>query len=80
VKQQYLIRSGALAGYEQQVKALKGDTPSLLADCGLSRQDLDAPDTMIPFNVMVKLLELSAEQLNCPDFGLRLVINQNVHA
>ncbi len=80
MKQQYLIRSGALAGYEQQVKALKGDTPSLLADCGLSRQDLDAPDTMIPFNVMVKLLELSAEQLNCPDFGLRLGINQNVHA
>lgn len=80
MKQQYLIRSGALAGYEKQVKALNGNPASILTACGLSNQQLNAPDTMIPFNVMVELLELSAEQLNCPDFGLTLGMNQSVNA
>ena len=80
MKQQYLIRSGALVGYEMQVQALNGDPSSLLAACGLSTQNLNTPDTMIPFNVMVELLELSAERLNCPNFGLTLGMNQGVHA
>jgi AraC-like DNA-binding protein len=80
MKQQYLIRSGALTGYERHVKSLNGDSSSLLAACGLTKQDLSEPDTMIPFNVMVRLLELSAEQLNCPDFGLTLGMSQNIHA
>lgn len=80
MKQQYLIRSGALAGYENVVKALNGDPNNLLAACGLSLFDLNAPDTMIPFNVMVELLELSADKLNSADFGLTLGLNQDVDA
>lgn len=80
MNQQYLIRSGALAGFEQQVKALNGDPAILLAACGLNSRDLNAPDTIIPFNVMVELLELSAERLNCPDFGLTLGMSQSIHA
>lgn len=80
MNQQYLIRSGSLAGYENLVNSLNGDTASLLATFGLTTQDLNAPDTMIPFNVMVELLELSADLLNCSDFGLTLGMNQSVQA
>jgi len=80
VKQDYLIRSGALDGFEQLVKDLNGDPETLLDKCGLSSQDLKAPDTMIPFNIMVELLELSASQLDKPDFGLTLGIQQDVDA
>lgn len=80
MKQDYLIRSGALDGFEQLVKDLNGDPETLLDKCGLSSQDLKAPDTMIPFNIMVELLELSASQLDKPDFGLTLGIQQDVDA
>ncbi len=80
MKQDYLIRSGALAGYEQLVLNLNGDPEALLTHCNLSHEDLLLPDTMIPFKVMVELLELSAQQLNCPSFGLTLGIQQDVHA
>lgn len=75
-----MIRSGALDGFEQLVKDLNGDPETLLDKCGLSSQDLKAPDTMIPFNIMVELLELSASQLDKPDFGLTLGIQQDVDA
>lgn len=75
-----MIRSGALDGFEQLVKDLNGDPETLLDKYGLSSQDLKAPDTMIPFNIMVELLELSASQLDKPDFGLTLGIQQDVDA
>lgn len=75
-----MIRTGALDGFEQLVKDLNGDPETLLDKCGLSSQDLKAPDTMIPFNIMVELLELSASQLDKPDFGLTLGIQQDVDA
>lgn len=80
MKQHYLIRSGALSGFEHQVKALNGDPDSLLAQCGLSSENLSHPDTMIAFSALVQLLELAADQLNCPDFGLKLGISQSAEA
>lgn len=80
MKQQYLIRSGALAGFEHQVKSLNGDPEPLLAQCGLSSEALWNPDTMIAFSALVELLELAAEQLSCPDFGLKLGFNQSAEA
>lgn len=62
------------------MQTLKGDPNALMAACGLSSAILNAPDTMIPFTVMVKLLEHSAEQLNCPNFGLILGMNQSADA
>jgi AraC-like DNA-binding protein len=80
VKQEYLIRSGALDGYEQLVISLNGDPETLLSQCGLSLKDLNAPDTMISFKNMVELLELSAKQLNSPDFGLTLGLQQSANS
>jgi len=80
VKHQYSIRSGALDGYEARVTALGGHAEKLLSACGLCLQDLEHPDTLIPFTSMVSLLELTAERLECPDFGLQLGFNQNVNA
>lgn len=77
---QYYIRSGALDGFHREVRALHGDPESLLQACHLCSEDLAQPDTLIPFSSMVSLLELAAEQLNAPNFGLLLGANQNVNA
>lgn len=80
MKQKYLIRSGALDGYEQLVIRLSGEPEALLSQCGLSLKDLSEPDTMISFKNMVELLELSAKQLSRPDFGLTLGLQQSAHS
>jgi len=74
----YFVRSGSLQGYSQLVKSLGGDSQALLAQCNLTQKDLNQADQHIDFESMVKLLEISAEQLNCADFALRLSSKQGV--
>lgn len=78
MKQDYLIRSASLAGFHRLVTELGGDVKQLLLQCALTPEDIGNPDHMIAFADMINLLELSAEQLNCKDFGLRLAATQGV--
>jgi AraC-like DNA-binding protein len=67
-----LIRSTTLWGYHELVRELGGDPESFLLRFrippGVERED----DAFIAFDAYVRLLEASADNLDCPDFGLRL--------
>ena len=67
-----LIRATNLWGYPDLVRELGGDPKPLLArfqiPIGIERE----PDAFVLFRSVARLLEATAEELDCPDFGLRL--------
>ena len=73
----FLVRSGAIGGYEQLGKRLGGNPNTLLAEVGLTSAQLRSPNTYISYSKMAELLELSARQLGCPCFGLLMCQRQN---
>ncbi len=74
----YLIRSGALMGFEALVTELSGNSTEILKAVNLAPEDLADGDHMIPFNSMVMLLEHAAHALSCPSFGLKLSAKQDL--
>lgn len=68
-----LIRSSGLWGYPDLVRELGGDPGPLLQrfhiPAGVERQD----DAFVHLDAVLRLLNASAEELDCPDFGLRMV-------
>lgn len=67
-----LIRSAALRGYSGLVRELGGDPAALLTRFGIPADVEREDDTFISFASLTRVLETSAEELACPDFGLRL--------
>lgn len=67
-----LIRGTSLRGYRRFVRELGGDPGPLLARYGIPGGVGFEEDTFIPFSAYVHLLEASADELGCPDFGLRM--------
>lgn len=72
-----LVRSGALAGYEKQVRRLGGNPVALLAQAGLTPAQLRNPNTYISYSRMAELLELTAIDRSEACFGLLLARQQN---
>jgi AraC-like DNA-binding protein len=70
------VRSDALRMYREVVGELGGDPESLLAGVGIPPEALGRPDAVISYRAMIQLLEDSAVELACPDFGLRLASRQ----
>jgi AraC-like DNA-binding protein len=68
-----LLRAAALHGYAELVRELGGEPADYLSRFGIPVGAECQPDAFIPFNAYTNLLEVSAEELECPDFGLRLV-------
>lgn len=68
-----LIRSTNLWGYPDLVRELGGDPAPLLARFHLAPGVEHEADTFVPFDAVALLLDASADALDCPDFGLRLV-------
>lgn len=68
-----LIRSTNLWGYPELVRELGGDPATLMARFDLSPGVEHENDAFVPFDAVALLLDASAEALDCPDFGLRLV-------
>lgn len=66
------VRTNALTGYAELARSTGLDPAALMAEVGLDVADLDVLDRWIPAAPVARLLELSAERSNCPDFGLRL--------
>ena len=66
-----LIRATNLWGYADLVRELGGDPEALLARFQIPLGIENEADAFVPFGP-VALLEASAEELGCPDFGLRL--------
>jgi AraC-like DNA-binding protein len=73
-----MVRAQSLRGYRELVKDLGGNPNRLLRKAGI---DPGAPDHLtafISFESLIDLLERSATDLECPDFGLRLAERQDI--
>ncbi len=68
-----VLRASALNGYQRLVRELGGDPEDLLSRYDIPVGIEHQPDAFIPFVAYTGLLEVTAEELRCPDFGLRLV-------
>src|ERR1044072_5795061 len=67
-----LLRTAALRGYSDLVRDLGGDPSSSLARFGIPADAEHQADGFVAVDAFARLLEASAEDLECPDFGLRL--------
>ncbi|MET0763540.1 MAG: AraC family transcriptional regulator [Blastococcus sp.] len=66
------VRTNTLTGYAGLARSSGLDPAVLMAGVGLDVADLDVPDRWIPAAPVARLLELSAQGADCPDFALRL--------
>ncbi len=68
----FLVRSGAINGYERLVTELGQNPVSLMAEVDLSHAQFRNPNTYISYNRLAQLLEITADACADPLFGLRL--------
>src|SRR5215469_1203583 len=73
-----LVRAQAIRGYSSLVRDLGGNPNRLLRKAGIDPSALDQLTAFISFESMIELLERSAADLDCPDFGLRLAERQDI--
>ncbi len=73
-----LIRARALSGFDSLTAGLGGNPATLLKQAGLSRRDLDNPESCIELGKVTRLLEQAATTLDIPDFGMRLAAQQDI--
>src|SRR5471032_2334655 len=67
-----LVRSRSLTGYQALVRELGADPQPLLARFRIDDAALDDEEAFISYADMIRLLQATAADLPCPDFGLRL--------
>jgi len=73
-----MVRVQAVRGYRELVAELGGDPGRLLRAAKIKSAAFDQPTSLISFGVITKLMERSAVDLHCPDFGLRLAERQDI--
>lgn len=73
-----MVRAGGLRGYRELVTSLGGDPARLMRRFHVAPDALAHEDALIPLRALVHLLEVTAESLACPDFGLRLSRTQDI--
>jgi AraC-like DNA-binding protein len=73
-----MVRVQAVRGYRELVAELGGDPVHLLRAAKIKSAAFDQPTAFISFGAIVYLLERSARDLACPDFGLRLAERQDI--
>src|SRR5262245_15018696 len=73
-----MVRLQAVRGYRELVAELGGDPVRLLRAAKIKSAAFDHPAALISFGAVVGLLERSARDLACPDFGLRLAERQDI--
>lgn len=67
-----MIRTTSLQGYTELVRQLGGDPAGFLSRLEISPGAVTERDAFIPLATYTLLLEVTAAELHCPDFGLRL--------
>ncbi len=72
-----LVRSTILNGYTKLVTENGGDAELFLDRAKISPDNLDNIDAFFPYSNFGALLEISAAELQKPDFGLTLAMNQD---
>ena len=73
-----LVRVESVRGYRGLVDELGGDPARLLRAAKIEGAAFDQPGSFVNFGAIVDLLERSARDLACPDFGLRLAERQDI--
>jgi AraC-like DNA-binding protein len=73
-----MVCAQALRGYRELVSDLGGSPPRLLRKAGIDPPALNQLTAFIAFENLIYLLELSADELDTPDFGLRLADRQDI--
>ncbi|MEM7139247.1 MAG: AraC family transcriptional regulator [Myxococcota bacterium] len=73
-----MVRASGLSGYTELVEELGGDADALLARARIPRAALDEPQGFVLYGSLIRLLEQTAADLDCPDFGLRLSTRQDL--
>lgn len=71
------LHSRLLLGFPALVARLGGDSSALLATENLACSPAGEVDEDVTYPQLIRLLEHSARELDCPDFGLRLARVQN---
>lgn len=72
------IRAASLRGFVDLVDELGGEPETLLRRFGLDREVLSDDDGLIPITAHDLMLDTAAQELSCPDFGLRLAETQDL--
>ncbi|CAM2169609.1 HTH araC/xylS-type domain-containing protein [Paraburkholderia sacchari] len=73
-----MTRVSALIGYRELVSAMGGQPDQLLKRFQIEPQSLDREENRVPYRSIIRLLEATAAELQCPDFGLRLSQRQGL--
>ena len=76
----FLIRSGAIEGYEKLVTQYGQNPAALLQKFGLSSAQLRDPNTYVSYTRLADLLDATAQACSAPLFCLNLTANQSVLA
>ena len=71
-----VVRVEALRCYSEVVIELGGDPQRLLAQAHIEPDALTHADALLSYRAMIHLLERTATDLQCPDFGLKLATRQ----
>ncbi|HKY92112.1 MAG TPA: AraC family transcriptional regulator ligand-binding domain-containing protein [Nevskiaceae bacterium] len=71
-----VVRVEALRRFSEVVRELGGDPLPLLAKAQIDPAALSRTEAVISYRSMIHLLERTAVELDCPDFGLRLAARQ----
>jgi AraC-like DNA-binding protein len=66
------VRSASLTGYADLARSLGLDPAGVISSVGLDLADLEVPERWIPGAAAAQVLERSARDAGCPDFGLRM--------
>lgn len=73
-----LIKTSSLTGFVPLVRELGGDPDALLRHFAIDPQMVESVTSVIPYRSLIGLLEYSAEQLQCADFGLQMAERQSI--
>ena len=73
----FLVRSGAIDGFEKLVSELGGNPVQMITEAGLSQAQFRNPDTYISYSKLAKLLEITASACQQPLLGLLLAQRQS---
>jgi AraC-like DNA-binding protein len=71
-----MVRADALRKFPAVVAQLGGDPNHFLTKAQVDPATLDNRHAVIPYRTLVHLLERTAIELKCPDFGMRLAVAQ----
>ncbi len=74
----YMSRSASLLGFYELVDSLGGDAEALLNEVGIEPDWLRSDDYLLPSDALIHLLELAADRLHCPSFGIELARLQSL--